>query len=108
MGLDKYKAFGDTCFTLSCLIHLDRVLYETESFEETNLFSVLAELANDLDIKLNSFLRVLRVAITGKEVSPPLYGTLHILGKEESLKRIAKAIDVMLVLFNTQLKGLEE
>jgi len=34
----------------------------------------------------------LRVAITGSRVSPPLFGSLRILGAQEALARVDKAL----------------
>ena len=49
--------------------------------------------------KLGDLLMPLRVAVTGSKVSPPLFGSLRVLGQEESLKRIDRAIS----LFESQL-----
>ena len=38
---------------------------------------------------------VLRVAVTGQTVSPPLFESMEILGKEKVLERIKNAIKVM-------------
>jgi len=35
----------------------------------------------------------LRVAVTGSRVSPPLFGSLRILGAEKSAQRIQKALN---------------
>jgi glutamyl-tRNA synthetase len=37
----------------------------------------------------------LRVALSGKEKSPPLFEIAEILGKEEALKRIRRAIQLL-------------
>ena len=34
----------------------------------------------------------IRMAVTGSRVSPPLIGSIHVLGKERSLKRIERTI----------------
>jgi len=40
-------------------------------------------------IRLNSeFFMLLRVAMTGKKISPPLNESMEILGKEEAVQRI--------------------
>ena len=43
-------------------------------------------------VKLGDLMMPLRVAITGARVSPPLFGSLRILGPEESLRRVQRAI----------------
>jgi len=37
----------------------------------------------------------LRVAITGSKVSPPLMGSIRILGGDEAMKRVEKAIGLL-------------
>ena len=43
-------------------------------------------------VKLGDLMMPLRVAITGSRVSPPLFGSLRLLGKAEALERIDRAI----------------
>lgn len=57
--------------------------FSTEKIEET-----LRELAEELNMKGADFIHPLRVAITGKSVSPPLFDVMNILGKTKTVKRI--------------------
>lgn len=50
--------------------------------------STLVKTATELGIKNSEFFMMLRVAITGKKISPPLNESMEILGKEECLRRI--------------------
>jgi glutamyl-tRNA synthetase len=43
----------------------------------------------------NQVFGILRVAITGQKVSPPLFESMEIIGKEKVLRRIEKAIEVL-------------
>lgn len=52
----------------------------------------MQKLAQELKIKNSQFFMDLRIAITGKKISPPLNESMEILGKEECLKRIKKII----------------
>ncbi len=45
--------------------------------------------------KLGDLLMPLRVAITGSKVSPPLMGSIRILGGDEAMKRVEKAIGLL-------------
>lgn len=54
---------------------------------------VMQNLAKTLGIKTGEFFMFLRVAITGKKISPPLNESMEILGKEECLNRIEKLTD---------------
>ena len=55
------------------------------------LDTALRALAEELGVKLGKLLQPIRVAISGRTVSPPLFESLEILGKETSLARIKKA-----------------
>lgn len=49
-------------------------------------------IAQDLGLKAGDVFMMLRVAITGSTVSPPLFESLQVLGKEESLRRVDAAL----------------
>lgn len=49
----------------------------------------MGECAKELGMKNSEFFQMLRVAITGKKISPPLNESMEILGKEECLKRLS-------------------
>jgi glutamyl-tRNA synthetase len=52
----------------------------------------IKEQAEKLQVKLGDLMMPLRVAITGARVSPPLFGSLRILGAERSLERIDRSL----------------
>ena len=47
-------------------------------------------LAESMDTKLGNLLMPVRVAVTGSRVSPPLFASIRVLGKEVSLQRIQR------------------
>lgn len=51
----------------------------------------LRALAEELGIKVGDLFMPLRVAATGSRISPPLFETLHALGREETLARFERA-----------------
>jgi len=51
--------------------------------------------AKDLDLSLRKIAEVTRIAIWNSPVSPPLFGTMEILGKELTLKRIKDYIEII-------------
>ena len=68
-----------------------RALAEAPNDEQAeNLIKAEAEKRG---VKLGDLMMPLRVAITGSRVSPPLFGSLRLLGAERSLERIEKALD---------------
>ena len=52
----------------------------------------LRAVAAGAELKPRQFFGLLRVAVTGREVSPPLFETMEVLGKERVLSRIDAAI----------------
>ena len=56
----------------------------------------LREAASSLGLKAGPFFTPIRVAVTGKTVAPPLFGTLMVLGRERVLARVDRAVGVLL------------
>jgi glutamyl-tRNA synthetase len=50
-------------------------------------------IAERLGMKAGDVFMILRVAVTGSTVSPPLFGSIEILGKHETLARVDSALD---------------
>ncbi|MBO4534253.1 MAG: glutamate--tRNA ligase, partial [Treponema sp.] len=48
--------------------------------------------AEELGIKLGDFMMPIRMAVTGSRVSPPLIGSIVVLGKDRSLARIERTL----------------
>jgi glutamyl-tRNA synthetase len=48
--------------------------------------------AEGLGIKTGQMFQPIRVAVCGRKIAPPLFGTLEALGRETSLVRIGQAI----------------
>lgn len=55
----------------------------------------MCELAQKLGIKNAGVFNPLRAAVTGLQVSPPPFSCIHLLGEEESYRRIERAIEVL-------------
>jgi len=51
----------------------------------------LRALADELELKAGQLFGVLRVALTGEQVSPPLLETMAVLGRERALRRLQQA-----------------
>ncbi|MGI6032536.1 MAG: glutamate--tRNA ligase [Coriobacteriales bacterium] len=63
--------------------------WDTESIE-----SALRDLVVRLESKPRLVFQPIRVAVTGSQVSPPLFESLELLGRERSLARLAKAAEM--------------
>ncbi|HEX7974648.1 MAG TPA: glutamate--tRNA ligase [Anaerolineales bacterium] len=55
----------------------------------------LRALAEEMGLKPGQLFGILRVAITGRSISPPLLESMAILGKQKSLDRLQKAIQTL-------------
>jgi glutamyl-tRNA synthetase len=72
---------------------LDRALqaYADCPFEPAALHQVTASLAEAVGRKLGKAQAPIRVAVTGRRVGPPLFESLALLGREETLRRLRSA-----------------
>jgi glutamyl-tRNA synthetase len=72
------------------LVSLEKIEkpWTQERFEQT-----FRDLAAELAVPAREMFQLIRVAISGKLVTPPLLETMNILGEEESINRIKKAIE---------------
>ncbi|MGB9883019.1 MAG: glutamate--tRNA ligase [Microgenomates group bacterium] len=65
-------------------------LENIKNWQAQEIGQALMELVNQENLKTGKFFQDLRVAITGKKISPPLNESMEILGKSECLQRIKK------------------
>jgi len=77
---DRLSAFVDR------LSHLD-------SFEKEKIEQALRQLADEMKIEPASLIHIVRLAATGVSGGPPLFDILELLGKEEVVRRIKKAVE---------------
>ncbi len=55
----------------------------------------LRALADELGLQAGQLFGILRVAVTGQKVSPPLFESMEIIGKEKVLQRVRHAVAVL-------------
>ncbi len=63
-----------------------------EPFDTEILETLLRPLAGELELKTGQLFGTLRVAVTGRTASPPLFQTMAVLGQERCLSRIEAAL----------------
>jgi glutamyl-tRNA synthetase len=68
------------------------VLSAVEPFDVEHLDAALGGLVEELGVKPKDVYQPIRVALTGKTVSPGIFESLWALGREESLSRVEKAL----------------
>ncbi len=56
---------------------------------------LMRQLAAELGLSAGQFFGILRVAVTGKKVSPPLFESMQVIGREKVLGRIKHAIEML-------------
>ncbi|NIS82148.1 MAG: glutamate--tRNA ligase [Anaerolineales bacterium] len=71
------------------------VIEAQTSLEIESLESALRSLADSLGLKAGQLFGILRIAVTGQRVSPPLIESMVIVGKETVLNRIEVAIRLL-------------
>src|SRR6266536_898720 len=64
-------------------------LEQVEPFDASSIEAALRELAERLGLKPRDAFQPIRLAVTGSPVSPGLFESLELLGREESLSRLA-------------------
>lgn len=84
--------------SLEALRRVVDVLEHVPSFDEEALEISLRELTEQLGLKAGQLFGIIRVAVTGKQVAPPLFGTLRVLGRERTLARLRTAEATLLHL----------
>ncbi len=77
--------------TLKALETSRQRLEAVSGFDEDTLEEMLRPLAVELGLKAGQLFSVIRVAITGRTATPPLFQTMTVLGRENCLKRLAEA-----------------
>jgi glutamyl-tRNA synthetase len=90
--LPKKTSAADTLRFLEETKTLMASFFDKTDEENEAAFRALAE---KLGTKLGNVLGPLRVAVTGSKVSPPLFESIRLVGKEKTFARIEKAIGIL-------------
>ena len=80
---------------LTILGRSKEILSALPDFDETSLEQALRGLAAELGIRDGEVMMPIRAAISGRSATPGLFDTLSAIGRERSLERIGKAMDVL-------------
>ncbi|HKZ84347.1 MAG TPA: glutamate--tRNA ligase [Anaerolineae bacterium] len=82
--------------TLNVLKRAETILSAIEPFEAEPLEHAFREAAEAAGMKPGLFFTPIRVAVTGKTVSPPLFASIAALGREKTVERLKKAEQLLL------------
>ncbi|MFP4657669.1 MAG: glutamate--tRNA ligase, partial [Desulfonatronovibrionaceae bacterium] len=69
-------------------------LESTPGFGQKELEEIITAYLEEAGIKFKKLAQPLRVAITGKTFSPGLFETMEVLGREKTLRRLKRALDL--------------
>ncbi|MFW6113397.1 MAG: glutamate--tRNA ligase [Actinomycetota bacterium] len=69
-------------------------LMEVKRFEEDEIEGTLRAMAEELELKPRKAFQPVRVAITGSKVSPPRFESIELLGREKTMQRLARALEM--------------
>ncbi len=72
-----------------------RILAEAPEFGAAQLEADFRQAAEAAQVSVGSFFAPFRVAVTGKTVSPPLFESMEVLGREEVVARLDNAIQAL-------------
>ena len=81
--------------TLQIAKETQQVLLNVPTIEITTVEPPMRELVEKLGFSVGQVFGVLRVATTGQRISPPLFESMEIIGREKVLERIKKAIELL-------------
>jgi glutamyl-tRNA synthetase len=85
----------DAASSLEALRQARAALANLSSFEIESIESALRDLASAMDLKVGQLLGIIRIAVTGRQVAPPLFETLATLGRERTLERMDCGIEAL-------------
>ena len=70
-------------------------LEDKSDFTEKNLEDAFKFVMEKTELKLGKIAQPVRVALTGKTVSPGIFEIIEVLGKERTLARLNRAIEII-------------
>ena len=82
----------DAAKTKEVLEEAKDFVHQIFSLDHEGAENLAKQKAEALGIKLGDFMMPIRMAVTGSRVSPPLIGSILVLGEEKSLARIERTI----------------
>ncbi len=62
-------------------------------FEAKDVELLLRRIAEEINVTAKDFILPVRVAVTGRSVSPPLFESIYLLGKEKTIRRLESTLD---------------
>jgi glutamyl-tRNA synthetase len=92
--IQKKMDAASTARALRAALEILRTIDE-EDFVTQTLYDAVLPLTETLGISNGQLFGALRVAATGQTVSPPTFESMEVIGKDETLRRLQQAIDLL-------------
>lgn len=93
---DSKKLLGKNLSTEESIKTFERVYEEfarMEDFTEPSIQAKMEGLLTELNQNPKQLYSMMRWAVTGSKASPPIFGSIEVVGKEKTLERVKKAIE---------------
>ena len=74
------------------LSRAEAVLRELDNWDAGTIEAALRALADELGLKPGQAFQPIRMAVTGSKISPGLFESLELLGRDETLRRLSRAV----------------
>lgn len=74
---------------------LNDAFLQSPGFNHLIIETLFKKVAEDMGVAPGSVMQLFRVVITGSTVGPALFETVELLGKDEVIKRISKALNIL-------------
>jgi glutamyl-tRNA synthetase len=81
----------DAVSSLAALRHVIATLEHVPEWTEPVMEPPMRALTEELGLKTGQLFGIVRIAVTGKEVAPPLFGTMVVLGRDKVMQRLRAA-----------------
>jgi len=92
---ESVEEYLKTADAKNILCKLKERLEALEPFEKSKIEEVFRTLAKDLNVKAGEVIHPARVALTGRSDSPPMFDVVELLGKENTIGRLGKTIEMI-------------
>jgi glutamyl-tRNA synthetase len=94
LGAMLKKGVDATVARAICL-HAARALAGADPFEIPEIERSLRGVAEELARPVGAVLTVIRIAVTGKKVTPPLFESIYALGQSRSMSRLTETAELV-------------
>ncbi len=91
--------------TVLAIQQVQELLAGLVHFNAETMEQPLRDLAKELHLKAGQLFGLIRTATTGKDVTPPLFGSLEALGRTETLRRLERAEEALALLLAEEESG---